>query len=85
MRVSEEVRRENNKAVQNRANWRLKYRKVSGLIKHFKNEVKFIESRGWPASNERAILHSLQRDAFSLMIEREWINEDLKATAYQYE
>ena len=85
MRASEEIRRENSKAIQRRDNWRLKYKKIANLIKLYKNEVKYIESRGWTATSQRAILRSLQGDAFGLMIEREWIAEDLKATAYQYE
>ncbi len=86
LKVSEDIRRRNNKAVERRNKWRHDYKAISAEIAHYKQlrslnyqigDISF-------ANQVNVALRSLQLIADNMMFERRFINDELVDTSYRY-
>ena len=76
---SEAMRRANSRAKARRDAWRERYDFLGRTIRNLRDDL-----RANPSAHARLILASLRKAADEMMLERDLIARELRATAYTY-
>jgi hypothetical protein len=74
------VRRLNSRAITRRSRWRTQYNILQDLIRDAKQNVRANPE----CARAKMMLRSLQMNAQIMMVDREWITDDLESTAYPW-
>jgi hypothetical protein len=74
------VRRLNSRAIDRRSRWRTQYNILQDLIREAKQNVRTNPE----CARAKMLLRSLQMNAHIMMIDREWITDDLESSAYPW-
>jgi hypothetical protein len=86
--VSNEVRNANNRAITERNRWRKEYRIISSNIRYHKETLAKMSALNLDYTDQSKMMNQnlrlLQWAAHQLMLERPFIRECLKKTAYPY-
>ena len=83
-RVSDEVRRAHSRAIRQRAQWRERYAVLSASIRSTKRRLAAAHKKNSVDRAAEIELMGLRHYADHMMLNREWIKEDLRVTAYEY-
>lgn len=74
------IRRRNSRAIDRRSRWRTQYHILQDLIRDAKRDVRTNPE----CPRAKMLLRSLQMNAQIMMVDREWITDDLENTAYTW-
>ena len=82
--VSDQHRRNNQKAIRDRTKWRERYAVLTSCIRDTKHRLQAAHrANGFDRSAEIQ-LDALRVAANVMMLDREWIAEDLRRSSYRY-
>ena len=86
--VSDKIRNANNKAIADRNRWRKEYRLISANIRYHKDSLSTMSAVNLAHTDTAKIMNQnlrvLRWAAYELMLERPYIKNNLKKTAYPY-
>jgi len=83
-RVSEEVRRAHSRAIRAREQWRRRYAVLTSSIRNTKRAIADAHRNNTVNCAGEIELRALRHYANLMMMRRDFITDDLRATAYEY-